>query len=69
MVAPVSVDPRQVERNRLLWDLSWVLNGLMSDYRKVIKLGRKYPGAMPINVTAEVFESKLTNVRTRLATM
>jgi hypothetical protein len=69
MVAPVNIDPREVERYRLTMDLGDVLDGLTSDYQMVIKLARRFPGAMPIDVTAEMLESKLTNIRTRLATM
>ena len=69
MVMPVNVDPRQDQRYRLNMELADVLDGLASDYLRVIKLARRFPGAMPIGVTAKTIESKLTNVRTRLATM
>jgi len=70
MVTPViNIDPKEVERYRLTMDLSEVLDGLSSDYRMVIKLARKFPGAMPIGVTSKILESKLTNIRTRLETM
>jgi hypothetical protein len=69
MITSFDIDQTEVERYRLTMDLSEVLNGLISDYQRVIKLARRFPGAMPIGVTGQMIESKLTNARTRLATM
>lgn len=59
-------DQDDIMRIRLARDLGSVLNGLASDYKQVIAIGRKFPGTMPSDVSVVQMQSRLTAVRMKL---
>lgn len=48
-----------VTYDELLYDLSLVLNDLTRDYNRALILGRRFPGALPIDMTVSALEKEL----------
>ena len=63
------VDQDTILRSQLTNDLANILKGLAGDYKQAIAIGRKFPGAVPADISVSLIESKLTAVRMKLRTL
>ncbi len=54
----VTIDFPAANEERLVGELSFVLSDLMREYRKLLGLARRYPGALPLGVTVGNLEKR-----------
>ena len=64
--AATEVDPYVIRENMILTELSRVLNGLLTDYSRVIKIGKKYPGTLPAGKNYRAVQVQYDEVVSRL---
>lgn len=62
----ITIDYQAADEGRLMEELSFVLSGLMRDYRKLLGLARRYPGALPLNVTVYTLEKRADSAQVKL---
>lgn len=51
---------------RLMEDMSFVLSNLTRNYRQLLGLARRYPGALPLNVTVAILERRADAAQVKL---
>ena len=68
----MTIDYQAADEARLMSELSFVLGDLVREYRKLLGLAKRYPGALPLNVTigglekkADAGQAKLDNLSRR----
>ena len=66
MTQTVQMDQKGFIRAQISIELVELLNGLITDYKKVIKYARKFPGAMPAGISIRTIDNKLTTAAIRL---
>ena len=65
-VDQVTIDYQAVNEGRLMDELSFVWSGLLREYRKLLGLARRYPGALPLNVTVGTLERRADAAQVKL---
>lgn len=56
------VDPYLIEYDRLRRELAYVLDRMIGKYKGIIKIGKKYPGTIPVDQTIRSIEQQLNSV-------
>lgn len=62
----IQTDQRSLARAQVTIELIEVLNGLINDYRRVIRFAKKFPGAMPVDISIYTIDNKQTTAQIKL---